>query len=579
MEPKEVLGLSNAISDFHRARSQASLKEMLGRLTGESSELLSYQEIREKLIPLGSADRGLREIPLAAIVGSVGRYLDFTRDFLPKQTVNPERWARVKIAASGMIGLPPIDVYQIGDVYFVEDGNHRVSVARELGATHIQAYVTEVRTLVPLEPDTAPDGLILKAEYAAFLKDTELKRLRPEASLEATIPGQYDKLREHIAVHQYYMGLDQRSEIPYDEAVAHWYDNVYLPVVAEFRQEGILRAFPDRTETDLYLWIAEHRAALEEELGWKVEPGRAAHDLIRRYGSSPPPGILQFGSRLLDVIAAGKLETGPPAGEWRKETHASASARQLFHDILVPVSGNPAGWAALEQAFKIVAREHSKILGLHVVAGEAQAASPDAEEVKAEFEARCAAANVAGVLSLDTGEVARQIAKRAALADLVVTNLAFPPPASPRGRLDSGFHDLVRLCPRPILATPGNPTRLERPVLAYDGSPKANEALFLAAYFACSWNVPLTVVTAFDDRIAPETLMRARLYLEEKEIEADYRSEQTSAAEAILGVAEEISADLILVGGYGLNPLLEMVIGSTVDRVLRQARIPVLICR
>jgi hypothetical protein len=145
-----------------------------------------------------------------------------------------------------MGGLPPIEVYQIGEAYFVRDGNHRVSVARELDAPTIQAYVTEVRTKVPLSPDDQPDDLILKAEYADFLEQTQLDKLRPGANLSLTVPGRYRTLQEHIAVHRYYMGLDQEREIPYEEAVTHWYDEVYLPVVQVIQERGILRDFPER---------------------------------------------------------------------------------------------------------------------------------------------------------------------------------------------------------------------------------------------------------------------------------------------------------------------------------------------
>jgi hypothetical protein len=276
---QELLTFSAAIDDFHKARSLAALKEILARITGESTQLLSFDEVRQKLKVKGSYDKGLRDIPLDAIVGSVGRYNDFTRDFLPKQDVDETRWARVKVAATGLVGLDPIEVYQIGDVYFVKDGNHRVSVARQLGATHIQAYVTEIRTRVPLTPNVKPDDLILKAEYADFLEKTRLDEYRPQSDLNVTGPGQYPILLEHIDMHRYFMGLDYQRDVSYEEAVTHWYDHVYLPIVQIIRERGILRFFPDRTETDLYLWIAEHRAALEKELGWRINPEDAAIDL------------------------------------------------------------------------------------------------------------------------------------------------------------------------------------------------------------------------------------------------------------------------------------------------------------
>jgi hypothetical protein len=200
-----------AVHDFHRARRKAALENIMARLTGRSADLLSYEEVRQKLRARGITAQELKEIPLDGIVGSVGRYADFTRNFLPRQDSDEGRWARVKVKVTDMGGLPPIKVYQIGEVYFVLDGNHRVSVARQVGATYIEAYVTEVRTKVPLSPNTQPDDLILKAEYADFLEHTRLDELRPEADLSVTAPGQYQALEEHIEVHRYFMGLSRNG--------------------------------------------------------------------------------------------------------------------------------------------------------------------------------------------------------------------------------------------------------------------------------------------------------------------------------------------------------------------------------
>ena len=233
-----------ALEDFRKARSQAAMERIVARLRGRSADLLSYDDVRQRLGAGIAGRRELREIPLDAIVGSVGRYSDFTRKFLPRTDDGQERWIRVMSAVTGLGGLPPIEVYQIGDVYFVRDGNHRVSVARQLDAGSIQAYVTQLQTPVPFSPDVQPDDLILKEEYAQFLRRTRLDEIRPEAYLTVTSPGRYPKLLEHIEVHRYYTGLDQQRDIPFDEAVGHWYDTVYLPVVGVIRARGILRDFP-----------------------------------------------------------------------------------------------------------------------------------------------------------------------------------------------------------------------------------------------------------------------------------------------------------------------------------------------
>ncbi|HZD11202.1 MAG TPA: ParB N-terminal domain-containing protein, partial [Candidatus Binatia bacterium] len=250
----ERKGYLSAIQDFHEARRRAALEQVLARLRGQSDALLSYDEVRRLVGERSRVDRGLKEIPLDAIVGSVGRYGDFTRMFLPRSDAMQDRWARVKTVATDMGGWQPIEVYKLGDAYFVIDGNHRVSVARQMGIDTIPAYVTEVKTTVPITANVQPEQLIIKSRQAAFLKRTGLGRLRPHADLLLTEAGSYRQLDEHIRVHRYYMGIEQQREIPFEEAAAHWYDTVYEPIANIIRERGLLQDFPHRSETDLYLW-------------------------------------------------------------------------------------------------------------------------------------------------------------------------------------------------------------------------------------------------------------------------------------------------------------------------------------
>jgi nucleotide-binding universal stress UspA family protein len=576
----ETRRLSEAIQDFRRARSQATLKELVRRLTGQPTELLSYTEVRQKLRAYASTDRGLEDIPLDAIVGSVGRYNDFTRDFLPRLDSTADRWAHVKAAADGLLGLPPIDVYKIGEAYFVEDGNHRVSVARQLGAKSIQAYVTEVRTRVPLSPNVQPDDLIVKAEYAEFLERTRLDELRPGIDLSVTIPGQYPILLEHIGVHRHYMGNEQKRYIPFAEAATHWYDTVYLPSVQAIREVGILRNFPNRTETDLYLWIAEYRASLENELGLEIKTEVAALDLLKQEGQESDTIFNRIGRKILNGILPELLESGPPPGQWREEAHLIHRDDCLFTDILVPVSGKDSGWYALDQAIVIARKEGSRLIGLHIVPAEEEKETKRARAIASEFTRRCQEGGVDGRLIINPGEVTKQIFTHARLTDLVVTTLLYPPPPELLARLDSGFRELIQRCPRPVMAVPEVVTGLQHALLSYDGSPKSEEALFVATYLAGRWGIHLTVVTVFDkDRVAPETLLRAQVYLEERGVKADLVPESGLVADTILRVANARQVDLIIMGGYGFKPVLEVILGSTVDQVLREARKPVLICR
>jgi hypothetical protein len=293
---------ASANQDFRRARSRATLEEIMARLTGRSAELLCYPDVRQNLRATTPTSRGLQDIPLDAIVGSVGRCTDFTRSFLPLKDSDRARWAKVELAMLDLRGLPPIEVYQIDQVYFVLDGNHRVSIARQLGTAYIQAYVTEVHTKLSLSPDDQPDDLIVKAEYAEFLEHTRLGELRPGGDLSVSVPGQYQELEEHIAAHHYLMGVGETREIPYEEAVTDWHDTVYLPVVQIIREKDILRDFPHRTETDLYVWIAKHRAELAQERDGEIRPEAVADDLVEKFSARPQRVLARAIERMRNVI-------------------------------------------------------------------------------------------------------------------------------------------------------------------------------------------------------------------------------------------------------------------------------------
>lgn len=703
----------SALQDFRRARRRASLEQVLSFMTGKSGDLLSYDDVRKQLKFSGMSGKRLQEIQIDAIVGSVGRYRDFTRSFLPRSDSDEQRWAAVQAIARGMEGFPPIEVYKVGEVYFVLDGNHRVSVARQLGAKYIEAYVTEIQTRVPLSPDIQPDDLSIKAEYGEFLAHTHLDELRPgcdlsmsfpgkyrllqeqieehryfmgnaqqreipyneavmnwydniylpiiqiikqhdilnkfpnhtltdlylwiseyratvrqgmdnhledaiteiqaklpilpdvaldtmildieyvdfleqtrieairpEANIRVTAPGKYRDLAHHIEVHQYFMGQEQQRDIPYHEAVAHWYDTSYLPIVLFIRKQGILRDFPNRTEADLYLWIAEHHAELEKRLGWKIQPETAATDLVAHFSQLPERIFSRISEKVLDALTPDELESGPPPGEWRREIIAARRNDRLFNSILTPINGKEDGWRALEQAIPLALHEGAYLCGLHIVASAEMCSSDAVRGLQAEFARRCEAAQVQGALAIEAGEKARKICERARWSDLVVLSLAHPPGTQPLTRLKSGFRTILRRCSRPVLAVPRVSADIRRALLAYDGSRKADEALFVSAYLNNSLQIPLVVVTVKENgRRSSEILSLARGYLTRRKVEATYIEETGRIGEAILSTAVTHECDLILVGSYGYSPMLEMVLGSAIDQVLCHSQVPIFLCR
>jgi hypothetical protein len=273
-----------AQADFAAARVKAFFNNLLATLTGQRNELLAFEEVKEKLRIGGPIYRGVRTVPIAQIVGSVDRYRDFDRAFLPKADFMGERWQKVNRAWYQDVSLPPVLLYKVGEVYFVVDGHHRVSVAREKGQADIEAEVRECAVRVPLTPEFNPDNLEVLGEKVDFLERTGLDRLRPATQLDVTILGGYDRMLEHIAVHRYFMGLELQRDITEEEAVASWHDTVYLPIVTVISGSDILNAFPNRTGTDLYLWVLDHRHYLVSQgKADLVEPGQAAEEFLKAY--------------------------------------------------------------------------------------------------------------------------------------------------------------------------------------------------------------------------------------------------------------------------------------------------------
>lgn len=271
--------------DFRRARTKSLLRRLWAMLARRNIALLSWDEVRARLHLCGFVHRGVQAVPLKQIVGSVGRYRDFDDAFLPLRDHSLERWRRINCAFRSERCLPPVQLYKVGEVYFVLDGNHRVSVAREHGAAFIDAEVFEAIAHVPVtRNDLDAERLSQLGAYNAFLERTRLDVLRPGQAIRLTHADGYARLLEHIAVHRYFMGIEQKRAVSEEEAVVDWFDNVYQPIVEAIRKEGILAAFPERTEADLYLWLVDHWHYLKEAYGDKVKPEEAAQSFAAQFG-------------------------------------------------------------------------------------------------------------------------------------------------------------------------------------------------------------------------------------------------------------------------------------------------------
>lgn len=308
--------------EFHDARRRAFWHRICNLLKGEPRKLLSFEEVQHKLHATSQAYRGIETVEVDKIVGTLGRYRDFDRAFLPLRSHTAGRWMAIARAYREGEPLPPIQLYKVGDAYFVRDGHHRVSVAREQGAKFIEAEVIECHTRVPIGPDISEHDLDLKAAYVEFLEATNLDQLRPEQQIECTAHGAYKILLEHIAVHRYFLGLEQERDISWQEAVLSWYDNLYRPVVEMIGEHDILEQFPGRKEADLYLWLMDHLYYLRqgsEAVGIEA----AAEDLVEQHHLGLPQRIVQSAQHMLQEIG----ERRPPPDDPNPSTDEPEQAR------------------------------------------------------------------------------------------------------------------------------------------------------------------------------------------------------------------------------------------------------------
>ena len=573
-DSKSPVEYNRALEDFRKARSKAELQQLWALVTGRTVGLLPYDEITKRLHATGFSSKGLMEIPVEAIVGSVNRYQDFNHNFLPLHDADRQRWATVKamMTSPGSAGLPPIRAYKLGDAYFVLDGNHRVSIAKEMGLETVEAYVTEIKPKVPLSPDDSPEDIILKEEYADFLVESQADRILPNVNLQLTFPGLYATLLEHIRVHRYYMGIEQSREIPWEEAVRDWYEKVYLPIVRIIREQDILQEFPERTETDLYIWILDHQTYMQQEIGWPIRAEKAASDFVSERGGRVGGFLRNTGKSIRRAKQERPIQLNPHDLRDNRGT-------SLFMDILVAISGEPKSWLALDQAIRLAEMERSDVRGLVVVPDAAQHEA-DRESLERRFSEQVQQAGINGNLVHAEGTVAEMIIQRSRFNDLVVIRLSHPPVAKIFPRLGSGIRTLVRRCPKPILMVRNAVTSFDRMLLAYDGSEKGKEALYIATYLAGKYGKCVSVLVVNDNKAKGQALLKeAKAYLGDMCKHVTLRRNIGLISDVILKTAQEQNADCIVMGGYGLAPLWEALFGSAVDGVLRKTTVPVLVCQ
>lgn len=273
--------------DFNRAHNKALFNDLQHFLNPEESKLLSFSEVKQLLKPQNEVYLGMQVVPISLIAGSEGRYRDFDNHFFPKSMHLKHRWESIDRAHMKDVILPPIVLYEIGGLYFVRDGNHRVSVAKSLGDEYIDAEVISLQSEIKLKPGMSQSRIlkqVIQYEKRVFYSETGFGDITDFWDIDFTSPGQYDEIYQHILIHKYYINQDKEEEISMEEAVLSWFNNLYLPIITAIKNQRILRKFKRRTASDLYVWIIRYWDDLKHKFGDAVSIDEAASQFSEEFG-------------------------------------------------------------------------------------------------------------------------------------------------------------------------------------------------------------------------------------------------------------------------------------------------------
>lgn len=296
---------SQTDEDFSKARNKAFFNEIQHLLNPEEAKLISFTDIKKMLKPSNEVYKGMQVVPIKLIVGSEGRYKDFDNHFLPKNNFLKSRWEHVDMAHYQDITLPPVSLYELGGLYFVRDGNHRVSVAKMKGIENIDAEVVSLQSEIKLKPGSTREQMekqVIEYEKRVFYAETCFGDITDYWCLNFSTPGQYDLIYNHILCHKYYINSGKKEEISMEEAILSWFNNVYLPVIRAIESRKILKSFKGRTLSDLYVFLIKYWDELKQRFGNDFPLENAAEDFSKKYRK------LSLYRRLKNFLARSKMK-------------------------------------------------------------------------------------------------------------------------------------------------------------------------------------------------------------------------------------------------------------------------------
>lgn len=264
------LPAADAADDFQRARRGQVLARLRGWLRREPDDInvmLPFDEVVSALGYEGEQYLGLETIPLDSIVGSVDRQDEFDKDFRPTSNRPGPRWQRIDEAQRRGEPMPPIDVYRVGDLHFVKDGHHRVSVTAALGYDVIDANVTEIRTRLPADGISLRGDIITKSYERIFRARVPLP---PELAekIDVSDPWSYAELAENVEAWGFRLIQDEEQFIVRQEVALRWFKEEYEPVVKMLKEVDLVGG---GTQAEAYLRFARERYRLLRTNEWNEE--------------------------------------------------------------------------------------------------------------------------------------------------------------------------------------------------------------------------------------------------------------------------------------------------------------------
>jgi hypothetical protein len=279
--PDTGLPHEDAASDFGRMRRRRALSALAARLRFEPDDvnvILPFDEVVAALGKRGERDLGLQVVELETIVGSVDRTRDFDRSFRPTTVNARARWERIATAVRRGEAMPPVELYRIGELHFVRDGHHRVSVARAMHQPAIEAYVTEIVTEVGAGREIRPRDLPLKSHERLFFERVPLPpelrdRIRPSNR------SAYPKLAEGVEAWGFRAMQASGVFMNRDEVARAWFEEEYEPVVRMLAEVGVTS---EGTETDAYMAIVTLRYLLLRTHRWDETVLEAVREQMRQ---------------------------------------------------------------------------------------------------------------------------------------------------------------------------------------------------------------------------------------------------------------------------------------------------------